>query len=112
MASSDDYRYLKAVALCHAFLGIDFLLGFIALLLLDWRDPRRWLLLFILVYGLALTVSGYWMYRRICRFPSILVASFTTLMVPIGTILGISTIAVLNRKGVRELYDPLLLGRT
>src|ERR1700722_17157436 len=56
------------------------------------------------LYGIAVLITGFSLRVRRLRWFSLIVAGATTLIIPLGTILGLSTIAVLRRPSARALY--------
>lgn len=70
-----------------------------------------WVFLFfggaLLVYALLNFLSGIFLLKRKARFLSLLTAALDCLLIPIGTILGIFTLLVLNRTSVRNEYEEL-----
>jgi ABC-type Fe3+ transport system permease subunit len=60
---------------------------------------------FFLASGILNLISGLFLRARKYRTFSIVVAALNCLHIPMGTILGISTILILNRASVRETYN-------
>jgi ABC-type phosphate transport system permease subunit len=56
-------------------------------------------------FGIAQIVSGRFIGRRRHRIFSIVVAVLSLFLIPYGTLLGIFTLIVLSRDGVRDLYQ-------
>ncbi len=81
----------------------------------DAMPPKAFLDVFIWFYlfmggifltGLALNVlSGLFLLRKRNRLFSLVVAGLNCLQIPFGTALGVFTIVVLSRDGVRQLYS-------
>ena len=65
---------------------------------------------FVLLLAGTLSVlqilTGFWIRQRRHRIVSMVVAGFTCLSVPMGTLLGVSTFVVLLRPSVSALYAP------
>lgn len=58
----------------------------------------------ILLWGVLICLSGYWISKRRNRMGSIVIAALCCLSFPIGTALGIFTIVVLVNDEVKRAY--------
>lgn len=63
------------------------------------------LFLILLVWGILIILSGYWIGKRRNRTFSIVVAALCLLSFPIGTALGVFTLVVLVNDDVRQEYE-------
>jgi peptidoglycan biosynthesis protein MviN/MurJ (putative lipid II flippase) len=128
-----DAGHLKVLAICHfvgaglALLGILFLLIHYAIMHAVFSNPKFWqgrnqtpppaeifammkwfyLIggLWFIASGILNVISGFFLLARKHRIYSLVVAGINCLHIPLGTILGVFTIVVLNRDSVRELYE-------
>lgn len=70
-----------------------------------------WVFLFfggaLLLVALLNFLSGIFLLKRKSRVFSLITAAFDCLLIPVGTILGIFTLLVLNRTSVRNEYEEL-----
>jgi|GEM_PF-311865 len=62
-------------------------------------------LIFLGVLGAAHVYSGLYIKRRKKRFFSLVLAGFDCLLIPIGTVLGVSALIILNRASVKRIYE-------
>lgn len=56
--------------------------------------------------GLLTILSGRWIKQRRRRLFSMILAGVNCMWVPLGTVLGVTTLMVLLRESVRALYEP------
>ena len=56
--------------------------------------------------GLLTILSGRWIKQRRHRLFSMVLAGVNCMWVPLGTVLGVTTLMVLLRESVRPLYEP------
>jgi len=127
-----DADHLNLLGIFHfigaglAVLGLLFLLGHYALMHAVFTNPKlfenqkggpppaeifaimKWFYLVMGVWfvtsGILNLISGLRLRARKSRTFSFVVAGINCLHLPLGTVLGIFTIVVLNRDSVRELY--------
>lgn len=103
-------------SLLYIFLGGLFASGVIPVKEGARDDPRMMGLIFlgigiaVLVIGLTLTgltfLAGRSLRDRRRRMYCLIVAVLSCLQIPWGTVIGVSTIIVLNRPSVRALFEP------
>jgi len=102
----DDLVHLKTLAISHDVFGVIIALSAVLGLIISAEEPlTRLYLTLIGAFGLAIAACGFCIHSRRLRILSILIAAILSLIFPLGTILGISTIAVLLRPSVRALYS-------
>lgn len=65
--------------------------------------------LLVIAVGTANVLSGIWLKKRKNRMFSMILAGFNCLQMPFGTALGVFTLIVLARPGVRQLYGEKLV---
>ena len=103
--SSDDLLHLKTLAIIHDVFG-GLIAATAALGILAAEVPlMRLCFALMAAVGLAISVSGFCIHTRRLRPFSVLIAAILSPMFPLGTMLGISTIFVLLRPSVNELYS-------
>jgi hypothetical protein len=66
----------------------------------------------LLLAAVVNLLSGIFIHKRINRTFSIIVAAVNCIQIPVGTILGVFTISILNRDTVAEQYHGLKLRRS
>ena len=98
----DDGYYLNVLGICHYLLGGMFAFGAVVGLAVQGGLNGGSLILLALG-GLAIS-SGIGLRLRRLWVLSILVSAGTCLMFPLGTLLGVLTIATLCRRSVQVLY--------
>ncbi|MDZ4288788.1 MAG: hypothetical protein U0984_12560 [Prosthecobacter sp.] len=110
---------------CTGFLYVHFL--FMRMIFADpklWEnakepppfDPQEFFGFFVWFYvifgavavaaGVLNLLSGRYLQKRKHRMFSMLVAGFDCLQVPLGTVLGVFTLVVLNRESMARVYAP------
>jgi hypothetical protein len=102
--SDDDRGTLRLLGIFNCIIGGCEMLGFILMFCMEFHDPKRNILLFFFVISAVFIFSGAAMLLHRFRYFSFWVAIFTCLAFPVGTMLGIWTIIVLNSPGVARLY--------
>lgn len=129
-----DLEHLRLLAIFHyvvgalAILGTGFLYVHYLMMRMIFDNPELWkeakdpppfnpqeffgyFIWFYAIFG-AMAVaagvlnllSGWFMQKRRHRVFSMIVAGFDCLQVPMGTVLGVFTLVVLNRESVAQLY--------
>lgn len=105
----DDRGTLKLLEIIHCFIGGLEVSGGILMwtlnstMILNQPGMRHFAMVAIIPMSIFLA-SGISMIRRRYSTFGMIVASFTCLAIPIGTILGIWTLVVLNKPGVQAIY--------
>ncbi len=101
----DDFYYLKVISICHYVWGAPVAVIGLVAWWTDAADPAtRWLPFVLLAYGVLTAASGYFMRIRQFRVLSLIIAALTCIWIPLGTILGISTIVILHRPNIQAGY--------
>ncbi|MGD0540229.1 MAG: hypothetical protein ABSB33_01800 [Tepidisphaeraceae bacterium] len=105
----DDRGALKLLGIIHCFIGGLEVSGAILMwtlnstMILDQPVMRHFAMVALIPMSISLA-SGISMIRRRYSTFSTIIASITRLVIPIGTILGIWTLVVLNKPGVQAIY--------
>ena len=107
----DDLHFVNVIAVCHYIWGVVLAYTGLMIWIGDGADLKGLgaLELTIPVYGFLCVCSGCFTHVRRFRLFSLVIASFTCVWIPIGTILGISTIVCLQRPGIRASYGDIRL---
>lgn len=121
--SADELRYLKALVIGHYVVAALVALSTLvpaANMVAGMRDAGMWpdpdlsgttffvVLALVIAMGLGMTglisVAGYCLSRRRKYMFCMVAAALSCLLVPLGTVLGVSTLVVLTRPRVRALF--------
>jgi hypothetical protein len=101
----EDAYYLKVVATCNdVCAGLVLFGGTVATVALAGRGSDLWGPAWMIAYGAVMVAPGIALRRRRARWLPIAVSGVNCAAFPIGTMLGIATIAVLMRPGVVSLF--------
>ena len=100
----NDHFYLRTLAYCHWAFGAFTAFGGVMLcIMVEQRNAR----IFgggVILFGVLIAVSGLFLTIKRFSWFILCVSALTVLSMPFGTILGISTIAVLRRSGVHKIF--------
>lgn len=121
--TADELKYLKALVIAHYVVAAVVALSTLvpaAHMVAGMRDAGMWpdpdlsgamflvVLALIIAMGLGMTgliaVAGYCLSRRRKHMFCMVAAALSCLLVPLGTVLGVSTLVVLTRPRVRALF--------
>jgi hypothetical protein len=105
----DDRLYLQIVSAVYYVLGCSMLIVGFAILIFILRGQidliyGRAAVIIFSVFGIAHILSAYFMSKALYRYVSIALAVVISVGFPLGTAIGVPTIAVLCREGVRKMY--------
>jgi hypothetical protein len=111
--SADERGTLWLLGIFYSIIGGLEFLGFAMLLLINWSNPPIPRLPMFCFCGAAaiFTLSGIAMLTRKFRPLSFAVAICIIPFLPLGTILGVWTLVVLNKPGVKQIYGVTNMGR-
>ena len=100
--SPADVHYLKIVAVCNdVYAGLVLFGGIVATIVVGpGLDGPVWMIAF----GLVAVAACVALHTRRARWLPIAVSAVYCLAFPFGTILGVSTLAVVTRPGVARLF--------